>query len=467
MSLRDWVRARIESPRFLLAVLLGLLVALFVTQFELRTESRPLGRLDDLEGLSRRDDLNVVFILVDTLRSDRLGSYGYHRDTSPVLDYLAETGIRFARHQSQSSWTKTSMASLWTSLFPNRVGVLRAQDALPAAARLPAEILRESGYLTIGIWRNGWVAPNFGFEQGFDLYFNPTSGLMPGELQANTRAGRVASSDIDVVLSASEFLRTHHDRRFFLYLHMMDVHQYVTDLESATFGTTYSDSYDNAIKWTDRQIGAIVAEIERLGLRDRTLIVIASDHGEAFGEHGSEGHARNLFAEVTTTPWIISLPFRLDPGRVVRAGTSNVDIWPTILDLLGLDPVENTDGRSLVAALIDDSEEGSDPDRLHFSQLDKTWGQLKKPAKPTFAVNDGSYRLIRGEAESAGDMLFDRTTDPGEQLDLSKANPDIAADLATALDDYLEQRPDFESIPHVELNDMELRQLRALGYMVN
>jgi len=466
MSWKDWGSNWLDSPRLLIAALLGLVLLLVVTQFELRTDPRPLGAIGDLSELPLQTDLNVVFILVDTLRADRLGAYGYHRDTSPVLDYLAESGIRFDRHRSQSSWTKTSMASLWTGLYPNRVGVLRAQDALPAEAKLPAEILRDAGFSTIGIWRNGWVAPNFGFEQGFDLYFNPTSGMMPGELQANTRAGRVASSDIDVVLSANEFLRTHHDRRFFLYLHLMDVHQYVTDSESATFGNTYSDSYDNAIKWTDRQIGAILGEIERLGIRDRTLIVVASDHGEAFGEHGSEGHARNLHAEVTTTPWIIGLPFRLDPGRVVDFRTSNADIWPTLLDMLGLESMGNTDGRSLLRALIDGTGESVDPDRLLFSQLDRTWGQVQKPSQPTTAVSDGSYRLIRGANETSADMLFDEVEDPGERVDLVESKPEIAEELGARLDEYLEVTPDFDQIPHVELNDMELRQLRALGYVV-
>lgn len=442
------------------------MVLFVLTQFELRVDPRPTGDRRDITRLAERDDLRIVFVLVDTLRADRLGCYGYARDTSPVIDYLAKTGIRFARHQSQSSWTKTSMASLWTSLNPNRTGVLRAQDALPEAARVPAEILRDAGYATIGLWRNGWVAPNFGFDQGFDVYFNPTSGLMPGELRANTRAGRVPSSDIDVVLAANEFLRTHHDRPFFLYLHLMDVHQYVTDLESATFGTTYSDSYDNAIKWTDRQIGAIIAEIERLGLRDRTLIVVASDHGEAFGEHGSEGHARNVFAEVTTTPFIISLPFRLKEPIVVRQATSNVDVWPTLLEMLGLPGLDGADGRSLLPALIGNPDATVDRDRLQFAQLDRTWGQVQRRPTPTYAVNDESWRLIRGAETNRGDMLFNRLDDPAERSDVAAENPEIVSELGSRLEDYLKQDSAFDEVPRVELNDMELRQLRALGYAV-
>lgn len=466
MNLRRWGRGAIDSRRFLLAALLGVVILFGLSQFQIRSDPRPPGSIADIASLRERTDLNLVFVLVDTLRADHLGCYGYERATSPVMDYLASSGVRFARHQSQSSWTKTSMASLWTALNPVRTGVLRAQDALPQSARVPAEIFREAGFRTIGIWRNGWVAPNFGFDQGFDVYVNPTSGLSGTELQVNTRAGRVPSSDIDVVLAANEFLRTHHDQRFFLYLHMMDVHQYVTDQESAIFGTSYLDSYDNAIKWTDRQIGAVVAQIERLGLRQRTVIVIASDHGEAFGEHGSEGHARNLYSEVTTTPWIISLPFRLADGLIVSTGTSNVDVWPTLLDLFGLEPLEQVDGWSLRDRLTGEPHGPDDEKRLHYSQLDKTWGQVQARSDLSFAVNDDSFRLIRGAGSKSGDMLFDRERDPGEQSDVASDEPEIKAELSSQLEKHLGQRPNYQEIPHVELNDMELRQLRALGYVV-
>ena len=124
MNLNDWGRGLIDSPRFLLAALLVLVILFGLAQFELQTDWRPKGKIAELASLRDRNDLNLVFVLVDTLRADRLGCYGYTRETSPVIDYLAKSGIRFAHHQSQSSWTKTSMASLWTALNPNRAGVL-------------------------------------------------------------------------------------------------------------------------------------------------------------------------------------------------------------------------------------------------------------------------------------------------------------------------------------------------------
>ena len=149
------LRKLIDSPwtYFVLAALLvGLAV---VSQIESVGEDAPPGTVADLEALAERDDLNVIFILIDTLRADRLGAYGYERATSPNMDALAARGIRFGEVESQSSWTKTSMASLMTARYPERTGIMRAEDALPDEAVLPSEIFSDEGYKTAGVWRNG------------------------------------------------------------------------------------------------------------------------------------------------------------------------------------------------------------------------------------------------------------------------------------------------------------------------
>jgi len=448
----------------LIAALVALVSIYVVTQVEVRTDPRPLGTVEDIEALAKRDDLNVIFILVDTLRADRLHTYGYERQTSPVLDYLAESGARFDRTYAQSSWTKASMASLWTGIYPVRTGVTRAQDAVSDEARMPAEIFRDAGYRTAAIWRNGWVAPNFGFAQGFEVYQSPLAGQLPDSLKSEVRAGRIAGSDIDAVYTSGDFLRTHRNEKFFLYLHLMDVHQYVSDTETAIFGSTYSDSYDNSILWTDRQIGAILAEVDRLGLRSRTMIVIAADHGEAFGEHGREGHARDVHVEVTHVPWIISFPFRLDPGVAVTSLTANVDIWPTILDLAGLPGLTKSDGRSRVPAMLDD---GLEDDSVEFAYIDRTWGKVKMEPDPVVAIRNGSKRLIHRVNDPEKDQLYAWTTDRAERSDLVREDVETAKALRSSLDSHLESEVVFGGgAPRVEIGDMELRQLRALGYAV-
>ena len=147
---------------------------------------------------------NVLFILIDTLRADHLSTYGYERETSPTLDWLASVGVRFDKVRSQASWTKPSMASLWTSLHPSSTGVLRFSHGLPDEATLPAEILDAAGYRTGGLWRNGWVAPNFGFGQGFDLYVRPPAGAAARRRTMGAQT-RPFPTDADLTESARQF----------------------------------------------------------------------------------------------------------------------------------------------------------------------------------------------------------------------------------------------------------------------
>jgi len=330
---------RLLESRWFYGTALALMLVLFaMSQIRIGTNPRPLAPPEAIAGLSEIEDLNIVFILIDTLRADRLSAYGYERETSPAIDALAADGLRFSQHMSQSSWTKCSMASMWTAHYPVRTGVTRSEDAISNDAQMPAEILREAGYETFALWRNAWVGPSFGFSQGFEVYHSPRPSPIAPSIRREKPTTGVAGTDQDIIHSAREFLRTHGEKRFFLYLHLMDVHQYVYDEASALFGTTYSDIYDNSIHWEDRLVGSLVADLDRRGLREKTLIVLASDHGEAFGEHGREGHARDVYSEVVTTPLILSFPFRLDEPLVVDAVSENVDLWPTLLDLLGLPP---------------------------------------------------------------------------------------------------------------------------------
>lgn len=429
-------------------------------------DQRPIGSLEDLAGLKERDDLNVLFVVIDTLRSDRMSAYGYERDTTPVLEYFVETGIRFDQHWAQSSWTKSSMASLWTTLYPARTEVLAHRDVIAPAAELPAEVLGRSGFVTAGIWRNGWVAPNFGFGEGFEIYQSPIGRQAPAAVRQAPIAGRIDGTDIDLVYSGIEFLRANGDRRWFLYLHMMDVHQYVTTPDNAIFGSTYSDAYDNSIRWVDEQVGMIMAELHALDLAKKTIVVFVSDHGEAFGEHGTEGHARDIFSEAVRTPFILIPPFKMKPGVAVPYPTENVDVWPTLYELLGIDAPVDSDGQSLVSLLLERRVfESEKPDITH---LDRSWGKRDNPTDPVVGVRRGSYRYIHDPKFPLQGGLFDLRVDPGEKNDVAESQPEIARELKTEAEAYLElEAPWLGGAPQVELDEMHLRQLRALGYSVD
>jgi len=462
-----WRRV-LASRGFYAAAALAMIVAAVASQLQFRGDSRPLGAAEDIATLRERDDLNLLFVLIDTLRADRLSSYGYERPTSPEIDALAAGGIRLAEQMSQSSWTKCSMASLWTGMYPVRTGVTRSPQAISPDARMPAEILSDAGFRTFAIWRNGWISPTFGFSQGFEVYHSPRAGQIPATVRRENPTVGVAGTDLDVVNSAMEFLRAHGNERWFLYLHLMDVHQYVYDEDTALFGTSYSDIYDNSIRWVDRILGSLIRDIDARGLRDRTIIVVASDHGEAFGEHGREGHARDVYGEVTTTPFVLSLPFRLEPGVVVDAHTENVDIWPTLLDLLGLPGLQDPDGRSRLPEILAAARRRPPPESngTRFAHLDQTWGRQGRQPRPMVAVSEGPYRLVQRTGQQVGE-LYDRSADPYEQVDIGDEQPDVRDRLSARVAEYLERPPpDWESGEDVELDERELEQLRALGYAV-
>jgi len=437
-------------------------------------DPRPRGTLEDVLALRERSDLNVLFILVDTLRADRLGVYGYERDTSPNLDALAATGIRFADQISQSSWTKCSMASLWTGLYPTRTRVLRSYDVVSPEARMPAEIFQEAGFRTAGIWRNGWIAPNFGFSQGFEIYLSPRSQRRQGKRLVRLENPNVTldGDDADLLYSALEFLRAHGHERWFLYLHMMDVHQYAYSEDTALFGTSYSDSYDNSIRWVDSVLGHLFRGLEERGLRENTLIVFGSDHGEAFGEHGGEGHARNVYGEVTETPLIVSFPFRLDPGIVVETRSENVDLWPTVLELVGLPGLPDADGRSMlpeiIAAARGETPAQGEDDGLAFASIDQAWGRTQEGPRPMVAVNEGRWRLMFRAGAPERTELYDKSADPREQRNVVREQSEVTERLKERAVGYIESPlpPWGEDTPSVEIDEMQLNQLRALGYGV-
>ncbi len=432
------------------------------------SDRRPLGSVEDIEALRDRDDLNLLFVVIDTLRAERLGSYGYERDTSPRLDRLAASGVRFARHLAQSSWTKASMASLWTGLYPARTGILRFDHVIPEEARMPAEILRDAGFQTVGLYRNGWVAPTFGFDQGFEVYKRPLRTPLPPGVRRENPTLSDAATDEGVVAAAVEFLRVRGGKRWFLYLHLMDVHEYLYDEESALFGVHYSDVYDNSIRWTDGMMDVLLSSLAELGALDHTLVVVAADHGEAFGERGFEGHARKIYRETTEIPFLLFFPFHLEPGIVVETRTSNIDIWPTVLDLLGVEGPA-TDGRSRLPEIRASARGEALPDSGEpaIAHLDQRWGRPEKLPQVTVAVSAGTLRYVRVEQPNGViEQLYDASGDPREVRDRARQDPETLERLAAVADAYLELRPEWGEVPTREISELELKHLRALGYAI-
>ncbi len=447
-------------------------LAIVWMQFDLRVPSRPAGSVDDLLELRTRGDLNVVFILVDTLRADRMSLYGYGRPTTPVIDELASRGIVFERVIAQSSWTKTSMASLWTATYPAAHGVLRFDNAIPDQAVMPAEIFEAAGYRTVGIWRNGWVAANFGFAQGFDVYYTPKAGAETRLQRRSPGAASIGGTDEDVFTAARDFLEHFGREKFFLYLHLMDLHQYVFDDAADDYGPSYSDAYDKSVDWTDRVIGAVVDALDESGVSPRTLIAIASDHGEAFLEHGREGHAHDLYREVVEVPFVIIPPLILERGIRVEETIANVDVWPTLLDLLGLPPLSGVDGRSMLPLILaaggaSSALAAADLSRPVISHLDQRWGGRGEPSE-SLSLTDGAWRVLLQPGKADSVEFYDWSVDPREATNRAAEDPAELQPMLEQIDDYLRSSapPWGVESPTVEVDELRLNQLRALGYRV-
>jgi arylsulfatase A-like enzyme len=291
----------------------------------------------------------------------------------------------------------------------------------------------------------------------------------PAKFKKRQRPNTIPGNDTDTTKAAIGFLETHGHQPFLLYLHYMDVHQYAYDEAAANleFGTSLSDSYDAAIHWVDDNVAAVLTYLEMNDLFEKTLVVIASDHGEGFREHGLEGHANSLYQELTSVPLIFALPFRMKPGIVVQPLVRNVDLWPTVLDMLGLPPLPEADGHSLVPE-IEAAARGEDgrADSVSYAYLDRSWGDREAPSRPLISITSNRRRLVHQVAPKRRPELFDHATDPTEQSNLIAERPDWVVELKPQLVEQLRAKPPWGAPEEVELDRMSRDLLKALGYVV-
>jgi arylsulfatase A-like enzyme len=410
---------------------------------------------DVLAKLRQLERPNIVLILVDTLRADRTSPYGFDADVSPELQRWADRGVVFERALAQSSWTKVSMASLLTSLWPRSHGVRLPTDGLSEQALTLADVLRQAGYRTYAVQSNGWLEQSFGFHHGFDHYVFPRALSQSDQLGHSS----VWPHGERVLEEANRLIDGHApDVSFFLYLHFMDVHEYAAPPEFKKFGGGQEGSYLAAIRWLDDVVERVRKHLERAGLAERTVMIFASDHGEAFGENRTQGHARNVFTPVLRVPLLIRFPFAMEPVRV-PSQVRNLDIAPSVLDIAGVPVPDGFEGESLLP-LIAASE--LQPDRVNFAALG---AKIMVGAVEQVSVNDGSWSLARNLDEERKEFLFDRALDPLEDANLIDLETAAAARMRVVLDAHLsvEARADARAA-NVRIDPRIAEQLRALGY---
>jgi len=457
----------------------------------------------------------VIVIMADAIRADHLGSYGYARDTTPVLDRLAAGGVRFEDVVAQATWTKVSAPSILTSLYPRSHTVRDVSDRLPSSANTLAEIYRAAGYATLSFSSISFTGAATNLHQGFEELHEATS-------RTGRNRNKSARQFIDRLLP---WLDLHQDVPFFVFLHLFDPHgpyeprppydtlwadpagrpaheeriaevrrqidspflrgqvmPSQTDLDAAGIDTEAFLAYrlgwyDGSIRGMDTEIGRLLERVQTLGLTDRVVVAVVGDHGEEFLEHGRSWHGHSVYGELTQVPLTIWAPGRLPEGRSVKETVRTIDLMPTLLELSGLAVPEGLQGQSLRPLVAPDGG----PDRARW---------LTRPAvaeehvrseagvddrHASYALIQDGWRLIHNvvRLEDADDEpeyeLYDHHEDPLNLSNVAGDHPEIVARLAAALARW-QRQSDAARLPADDevaaaMTPDELRQLRSLGYL--
>jgi arylsulfatase A-like enzyme len=386
---------------------------------------------------------NVLVITLDTMRADRLPAYGFSGVATPAIDRLAAEGVVFEQAFSPVPLTLPSHATLFTGLLPQRAGVRdNAGSPVPDGSTTLAEVLGGRGLATGAFVASAVLAPGRGLDQGFAVY----NAAAPPACAGPARARRTADEVVDEALT---WLDQRDGQAFMAWLHFYDTHRPYRIPDE--YLRLYADPYLAGIAFEDVQIARVIDYLERRGLLDDTLIVLAGDHGESLGDHGEETHGIFVYQEALHVPLIVRAP-RVSP-RYVAAPVRLADVTPTILDLLGVPALASADGVSLVP-LIEGS--GADP-RLEVyaeSMYPRRfgWSGLR-------SLRAGRYKVI----DAPRPELFDLDTDPYEQRNIFGDQPSIGAAMIGKLAAYdVERAAPAAAAP---VDPALAARLASLGYV--
>jgi arylsulfatase A-like enzyme len=424
--------------------------------------------------------MNVLLVTLDTLRTERLGIYGHSRNTSPVIDALAAGAVVFENAIAQSAVTPVSHASILTGLEPHHHGLRSMHGgvgyALPEERLTLAEIVRAHGYATGGFVSAFPTTRHFGLDQGFETWnqdFEGSDGRTSARPRGFINTGAVQRRADATTARALAWLRESGGNPFFAWVHYFDVHdgrllppeEYLGQFppRSSSSKDAALAIYDAEIAFVDAQIGWLLRALKRMGVRDRTIVALVADHGEGLGDHGWWGHGI-LYQEQVRVPLVLSIP-GLGEGRRVAATVRTIDLVPTLVELLEIEPGpgDALDGESLVPLI----EGETAVSRIAYSEsLNDLAAYYDSPFhdESLYGVNDGRWKLIAhyAGADYTRFELFDLAADPHEQRDVFERHPEEAKRLLA----YLESRGAVvPNPPRPTLDDATRERLRALGYV--
>ncbi len=429
---------------------------------------------------------NVVVLVVDTLRADKLRPFNPEtRVETPAIDRFASEGVVFELAQAPENWTKPSVASILTGLHPQTHQQKTGDAALPSSAVLLSEHLKDNGFATGSFIANGYVSDRFGFDQGWDDYTN------------YIREGGSTEAK-DVFDAAGNWIEAHKEERFFAYIQTIDPHvpydppgefvrmydpsEYDGQVRPRMTGDLLEKAkrkppevvfdardkrriealHDGEITQHDGFFGAFLERLAALGLSDDTLVVVTSDHGEEFDDHGSWGHGHSVYQELLHVPLMFRLPNRLPPGAKIGDAVSTLDISSTVTELLGVPPMAQNDGHPLVGLMLGEA----------LTRPAVAFSDFQDDRR---VITTGRWKLIlRGNLTST---MFDLEKDPKEQVELDASAFPVGRRYArmllgqflgaTSRGDWLsaEQKGGTQlERKNAEMDDTIRDQLRALGY---
>ena len=427
---------------------------------------------------------NVLLLVVDCLRADHLSVSGYERETTPNIDALAAAGIRFTRAVSQASWTRPSLPTILTGLYPTEHGLHSFDESDEGKVKSPrladsvttvAEALKARGYRTALIGEQFQLSPRFGLNQGFDFYKHRASDA------ANIHRNLFRWLDGESAENGDG------ERPFFAYLHYLEIHwPYCPPPETrGTFNTFPSEirfcrnwrqlrkdilsgavvlgdddrqamkaRYDEELLALDARLGELFATLKKRGLWDDTLVVLTSDHGEEFSEHGSMGHGQSLYGELIDVPLVFKPPaaWRAEVGREVGAVAELRQITPTLLGAAGAPPPADATARSLVPWMVGPAP-GEAPAPFVVAE-----------AHDEVVVRTENLKLIARRDGTAFE-LYDLTVDPGETADVTMERRGELQRLRGFLDAWRASLRPADAADAEELDPETLEGLKALGYI--
>lgn len=401
---------------------------------------------------------HVLIITVDTLRADRVGIYGGRGVDTPNMDRLAREGAMAREANVQAPLTRPSHVSLFTGLYPAQHGIRdNISPALAADVPTMAEAFKAAGFRTAGFVSSIVLSRQSGLGRGFDDFSDRFD--LGADAADEARFLDILEKRGDVaVADAVAWLDGHAADRMFAWVHLYDPHAPYEPPEP--YASRYADRpYDGEVAWSDELVGRLDAALTRLGIRDRTLVVLTSDHGEALGEHGEAVHGFFLYEATLRVPLIIRGP-GVRPGTQISAIVPSVDLFPTVLELAGVHAPRTTRalaGRSLATAVRGGaaalSEEPSFAESL-TPNLHYGWSDLR-------SLRDGRWKFIRAPRPE----LYDLARDPGELHNLAGAESARARALGAVLDRHLADDVPARKTTSTAVPPDLIEKLGALGYV--